>query len=793
MPYPASSVPVGVLPVLCVLGFVTCLPAQRLKWEVPERGAHVYTRTRDVEDFIQVKSQSGVTWVIEGADGDAHEWRYLDCDEQGLPTGFEQPDFDDSGWRLGRGQFGGNIGSDPSNRTPWRNSQMCLRTTVDLGSRKPKALWFSVVHDDGLVVWLNGKQVIAEPVVQVRGNHFLTGGDLDAWRPGENTIAVRCNDIGGGRRVDVAVANVLRLPTGVTSTDELVTLQRGDRQTTARLRSELFSGYRAPPLLLAGDLNEEGSALAKGPEELRELGVWLAMDLNYGFSGDRIDAVVPRVFRVGDLKLVGTVSATDADGWQTMTATVRSTREPGLGGDLKSYVKTHVTPLIAERFDGQLVVERRLRWAHSRAYVADLRSSLTGRLFLGARGNKHTATVRHQETWRHDSVRDNQDARFRAMVGNSLERGTQYLRQQLMDRNHVHTNTAGDNEERSYNTGRLALGLLALLKGGVPRDDAVVLDCLRELRGRTMVDTYSLGNALMALEAYYAPPGEDIEFKAGRLTKPAPRKPSAADKALMEKWVSQLLTNVDENVDRKKQLRFNYAGGAGWDNSVSQYGFLGLHSARLCGIELPDNVWEAGAKHFCEQQVRNGLRTELRLIDFATRSKIASNPRTRLPRPQQVQANGWSYRDGREENGWAPTWGSMTCAGLAGLAVCESGMRAKKGSRRSPAMRAATKAREAGFAWLARNISTRVHPGAMLRHTMHLHYYLYSLERAALLSGIAIISDRDWYFEGAMTLVLSQSDDGSWQSDHSHTLPISTTAMAVLFLKQSTMPAITGK
>lgn len=767
--------------------------AQQWTWDVPERGAHVYTRKIDRLDFIPVQSQSGVIWTIEGADGDAHAWRYLDCEPSDVPSGFHKPEFDDSKWPVGKGQFGGDIATNPRNQTGWYSSQICLRTKVDLGKTKPMALWFSMVHDDGIVVWLNGQKVIEEPLVKARNHQFLMGDDLAAWRPGENTIVVQCSDIGGARWVDVAMASLMALPTGVSSTDELIALQRGDQQTTSRLRSELFSGYRAPPLLLHGDLNKERTALQRGPEELRELGTWLAMDLQYGVSGARIETTVPRVYRVGDLQLIGSVGAVDADGWQTMTATVRSTREPGLRSDSKSYVDTHVKPLIAERFDGQLVVTRRLRWAGRRAYVADLRTTLQGRMFLGAWGNQHTSTVRHQETWRHDSVRDNQDARFRAMVASSLKRGTDYLRRELVDRDHIYTNTAGDNEQRSYNSGRLALGLLALIKGGVPRDDAVLLSCLRDLRTRTIIDTYSLGNALMALEAYYAPPGEEIELKSGRLKAPAPRQPSAADKKLMEKWVARLLTNVDSRVDEKKTLRFNYIGGEDFDNSVSQYGFLGLHSARLCGIELPATVWTAGAKHFSDQQVRNGLRTELRLIDFVTKSRIEQNPRTRLPRAKQVQANGWSYKAGREQNGWAPTWGSMTCAGIAGLAVCESGMRAKLGSRRSSASREATKAREAGFAWLARNMSTRVHPGAMTRHTSHINYYLYSLERAALLSGVAIISNRDWYFEGAMTFVLGQDDDGSWPSDHSAERRVTATAMAVLFLKQSTAPALTGK
>ena len=81
----------------------------------------------------------------------------------------------------------------------------------------------------------------------------------------------------------------------------------------------------------------------------------------------------------------------------------------------------------------------------------------------------------------------------------------------------------------------------------------------------------------------------------------------------------------------------------------------------------------------------------------------------------------------------------------------------------------------------------------MFRQQRWLYYYLYSLERAALLSGIALIQDRDWYFEGALMLVLSQLPNGDWPGELSDDETIERNAMAILFLKQSTSPVLTGK
>ena len=90
-------------------------------------------------------------------------------------------------------------------------------------------------------------------------------------------------------------------------------------------------------------------------------------------------------------------------------------------------------------------------------------------------------------------------------------------------------------------------------------------------------------------------------------------------------------------------------------------------------------------------------------------------------------------------------------------------------------------------------MTVRYHPGALTRQQRWHYYYLYGLERAALLSGVALIQDRDWYFEGAMMLVLSQLQDGNWPSELTGDEQIERNAMAILFLKQSTSPVLAGK
>ena len=111
---------------------------------------------------------------------------------------------------------------------------------------------------------------------------------------------------------------------------------------------------------------------------------------------------------------------------------------------------------------------------------------------------------------------------------------------------------------RTYNSGRLALALLALLHAEVPHDDPVVAKGLAELRRRRFHDTYSTAHAIMALEKYYTPRGEIEELRAGRIDRPRERQPSEADRKLLQEWTGILLRNIDTRVDRSYLLRFNY-------------------------------------------------------------------------------------------------------------------------------------------------------------------------------------------------------------------------------------------
>ncbi|MBP8301736.1 MAG: hypothetical protein KA020_15305, partial [Planctomycetes bacterium] len=77
--------------------------AQGLPWDVPQRGAIVFTRTTEAFSVLPPPSRMRPDWVIKPANQDGHEWRYFAAPKDRQPPGFEQPGFADDGWLLGRG------------------------------------------------------------------------------------------------------------------------------------------------------------------------------------------------------------------------------------------------------------------------------------------------------------------------------------------------------------------------------------------------------------------------------------------------------------------------------------------------------------------------------------------------------------------------------------------------------------------------------------------------------------------------------------------------------------------
>jgi hypothetical protein len=531
------------------------------------------------------------------------------------------------------------------------------------------------------------------------------------------------------------------------------------------------------PWVCQGELRVDQKAIAGPVRDLRDAMRVVACDLGSRGGGRwKFERLLP----FGDVVVSGSWSPPTADGAQTLKGTFAASKialQTGEGRD----VLERLLPFCVVDCSGSVAITRRLDptqglvvgWQANCDLVVDEGERSFRRIVVD---EAHTLVA----------VRDNQDADFRVRVAAAIRAGTGWVRDAIDEQKSFLVEKGGD--ERNYGSGRLALGLLTLLHGHVPPDDAVVQRGFTELRKRRLEDSYSLAAALMAIAALHAPAGEAARLREGGLDRIAVHELPEKDRKVAQKWLQQLLANVDPRGEQIDLLRFNYTAGPRYDTSLQQYGLLGLWSAHGCGLELPKGAFAKAARHLLDVQGRNEGALVLRLCSYA---QLRSAAGTELPprqSEQRAQMRGFAYQEATE-----PAFGSMTSAGLSGLLLARSGMVARDEVERSLAPRLEAAVRDS-YAWLAENFSVRCNPGFAERGDHHYYYWLYCLERSCELAGIARLHGRDWYYEGGVQLLSHQQQNGSFRAEHASTLLLDSTCFAVLFLAKATAAGpITGR
>jgi hypothetical protein len=542
--------------------------------------------------------------------------------------------------------------------------------------------------------------------------------------------------------------------------------------------STLLPDLAMPPWLCEGELAADRLALGDEPRDLRDVVRAVAFDLRLrGAAKLRYLRLVP----FGDLVITGRVELAGADGAQTFTLQVETAEPQMRPGEAKASMAKYVRPLCKHSATGTLAVTR--QFDAEAGVVRSFDAELT-LVFEFEKGKWRKLEIR--DKWDLVAVHDNQDAAFRAAVADAIRKAGSWLKRELgkLDRRHLLDER---DENRSYGSGRIALALLTLLHAETPPDDPVVVKAFEELRRRELTDTYSLGVALMALSARYAPPNEAEHQRTGVRKTPQPRTLSDEDREAASSWLAKLRTNIDTRVDEASVLRFNYVAGPRFDNSVNQYGLLGLQSAQLCQLDVPAHLWRAAAKHLIDVQVPANKR-DVRLVLTSYRELALAQQGDAVARgtASAVAARGYAYHTPDR-----PPYGSMTSAGISGLAIARAGM-LQGGLGKDDSMPKIDAAIASGFAWLAAEFHVRSNPGYVDRADDNWYYYLYGLERSCELTGTALVQGRDWYYEGALQLLAMQNDNGTFRPERRRGLMLDATCFAVLFLKKATLPAVTG-
>ncbi len=195
------------------------------------------------------------------------------------------------------------------------------------------------------------------------------------------------------------------------------------------------------------------------------------------------------------------------------------------------------------------------------------------------------------------------------------------------------------------------------------------------------------------------------------------------------------------------------AGGG--DPSNAQFGILGLRDAASAGYLVDQITWKRSNDLWRRSQTGNG---------------------------------GWSY------DGSAASTGSMTCAGIATLAITKRMMRNDKDVKpdgtieccRRPAK---DEQLEAGINWMARYFAVQGNPP----NGRWALYYLYAMERAGRLTGRRFFGQHDWYRAGARHLANKQEKaSGSWNAGGVEREVVGT-SLALLFLSKGLSRVVVNK
>ncbi len=286
--------------------------------------------------------------------------------------------------------------------------------------------------------------------------------------------------------------------------------------------------------------------------------------------------------------------------------------------------------------------------------------------------------------------------------------------------------------------------------------------------------------ALALLNAGVKPSDPDMQRALGYLRKvrtdrtyPLSLQTMVLCQAEPERDIGQIIANVKALVQSQRndgRLRGAWGYGGvrdGGDPSNTQFAILALHEAeraferRNVPSTIPPETWRAARRYWTEGNKPN-------------------------------HDGSWSYTPAQ------PGSGSMTCAGIASLVICNDMVEGAAASYDAGGRIDCCKrpefgddAVQGGLQWLARKFSVESNPG----DNNWLLYYLYGVERVGRMTGQRFIGGHDWYREGCEHLVRRQdAASGSWKGlGFAEADPQIATPLALLFLSKGRRPVLLAK
>lgn len=373
-----------------------------------------------------------------------------------------------------------------------------------------------------------------------------------------------------------------------------------------------------------------------------------------------------------------------------------------------------------------------------------------------------------------------------SLIDQAINRGVRFLK-------------TTQNQEGRWGGGEHAVGYaalpgLVLLECGLPAGDPQIQKAAEFVRKREhdLRKTYELSLAILFLDLLADPKDRELiqilalrlvagQSPTGTWNYDCPALPAEDHKKLFQllkdmgpvpfpKWIKSQAPGTTPPLDWKnrwavlqdleemKDEQFRQWSG---DNSNTQFAILALWVARRHEVPVQQTLARMD-RHFRNSQNANGR---------------------------------WFYSPGSEVSG---SWPTMTAAGLLGLAI---GHGLAGETRPAEERRSEDPAIDKGLEALAQPIE---HVPQFLKKGSLSHdkkplanlYFLWSVERVAMIFHLQKIAGKDWYLWGANMLLQHQDQHkGNWSNGgYPGSSPVLDTCFALLFLRQANLAKdLTGK
>ena len=331
----------------------------------------------------------------------------------------------------------------------------------------------------------------------------------------------------------------------------------------------------------------------------------------------------------------------------------------------------------------------------------------------------------------------------------------------------------------NWDFGTTALAVFTLVSCDVPRTDPKIESALAWLCSQSPERTYELSLGLMAVERAYTPQWEVLRERRGEPV--TFKRELPADRRA---WCEEIAEALEKNARSPGIWGYPQANPRvtlQFDTSNTQYAVLGLRAAARLGIEVKEATWLGVVRYLQQVREKDGPRGAVVLLPEGEPADST------IAETLVSSAAGFRYST---IAAYPKAWGSMTCAGIASLAIARDQLARVKSRRLDAKMTRAIDEMSAGaWAWLDRNWAVDRHPGHP--GNSWYYYWLYSLERAGVLTRVKRVGGKDWYFEGAVQLLARQKKKGQWSAPGKGDIP--ETCFALLFLKRATAPLTSGR